>query len=435
MSLLLLLALASAQDLDAAHQWGHWRGPLDTGEAPHGDPPTQWSETENVRWKVEVPGLGHSSPIVWGDHVFVTTAVPIGEALEPRPSRMDGAHDNTPVTRRQRFVVLAYERSTGELAWERTVHEAVPSDTAHKSGGYASPSPVTDGEHLFASFGSEGLFALDMTGEVIWSVDLGDMRVKHSHGEGSGPALHGDTLAVTWDHEGDSVVVTFDKESGEERWRKSRDEPTSWATPIVVELEAGAQLVVPGTKRLRAYDLKSGAVVWECGGLSNNVVASPVAAGGILVAGSSYEKQAMLAVRLEGAKGDLTQGGEHLLWTRRRRSPYVPSPLLYRGVVYNLQHYQPVLCRTDLETGNEGEGALRVQGLGNLYASPVAAAGRVYLTDQNGTTLVLAHGPTDQEPGPLALNQLDDSISASAAIAGRELYLRSDTHLYCIAEE
>jgi len=436
---LLLTLLAAPQDTDAlapASQWGQWRGPLATGEAPLADPPVFWSEEKNVRWKVALPGRGHSSPVVWGELVLLTTAVPLGEPLEPRPSKMEGAHDNAPVTSRQRYVVRAHARQTGALAWETIVHEGIPHDTAHVSGGYASASPVTDGEHVFAFFGSEGLYALDLQGELAWSADLGDMQVKHSHGEGAGPALHGDTLVLVWDHEGDSFLVALDKATGEERWRVARDEPTSWATPIIVPVGDRAQVIVPGTNRLRGYDLEDGRVVWECGGLSHNVVASPVHSNGVVVAASSYEKQAMLAVRLEGAAGDLTGGeDEHLLWLRRRRTPYVPSPLLYQGVVYNVVHYQPTLCCTDLLTGDEGARPLRRRGLGSLYASPVAAGGRVYLVDMDGVTLVFEHVPVDADPRPLALNQLDDSFSASPAVAGKELYLRGDRFLYCLAEE
>lgn len=433
--LALLATLPQVPDLDPALQWGHWRGPENTGVAPQADPPLAWSEAENVRWKVELPGRGHSSPIVWGERVYLTTAVPVGDALGPRQSRMPGAHDNAPVTSEQEFQVLAFDRATGQRVWTRTVARGVPHDTAHVSGGYASASPITDGELVFAFFGSVGLFALDLEGVVAWSVDLGDMQVKHSHGEGAGPALHGDTLAVNWDHEGDSFLVTFDKRTGEERWRVERDEPTSWATPIVVEVGDVPQLIVPGSNRLRGYDLRDGRVIWECGGLSHNCVASPVHEDGVLIVGSSYEKQAMLAIELAGAKGDLTAGSENLLWTRRRRTPYVPSLLLYRGVIYNFQHYQPILCRGTLREGDEGPGPLRISGLDNLYASPVAAAGRVYLTDMVGTTLVIAAGPHDEPPEALAVNELEDTFSASAAVAGDALFLRGDRFLYCLAED
>jgi outer membrane protein assembly factor BamB len=256
------------------------------------------------------------------------------------------------------------------------------------------------------------------------------MRTKHGHGEGASPALHGDTLIVNWDHEGPSFLVAFDKRTGRERWRVARDEVSSWATPIVVEHGGRPQVVVSGTRRLRGYDLATGKVIWECGGLSHNIVASPVAADGMVFAGSSYEKQALLAVRLDGAKGDLT-GTDRVAWVRSRGTPYVPSPLLYDGALYFLRHYQGILTRVEAKTGRDRPGAFRLPGIGNVYASPVAAAGRVYVTDRDGTTLVLSAG---DRPEVLALNRLDDRFSASAAVADRELYLRGDRSLYCLAE-
>src|SRR5688572_9164935 len=195
--LLVLAARANADDKTrelAERSWPQWRGPLATGVAPHADPPLRWSETENVRWKSALPGLGHSSPVVWGDRVFLTTAIAYGETVEPVPDRDPGAHDNAPVTQAQRFVVIAVQRGDGKIAWQTEVDAQLPHEGGHESASFASASPVTDGESVFAFFGSRGLYCLDLDGHVIWSVDLGEMRVKHGHGEGASPALHGDTL-------------------------------------------------------------------------------------------------------------------------------------------------------------------------------------------------------------------------------------------------
>jgi outer membrane protein assembly factor BamB len=414
---------------DAVRFWPQWRGPLGTGAAPHADPPTGWSESENVRWKTALPGKGHSSPIVWGDRIFVTTAVPSGPVLKPIFTHAPGAHDNAPVTRRQQFVVLAVSRRDGSILWRNTVHDGLPQEGAHRTASFASHSPVTDGRHVFAFFGSHGVYALDLDGHLIWKADLGRMRPLHGHGEGSSPALHGDTLVVNWDHEGQSFVVALDKRTGRRRWRVERDEVTSWATPIVVEHRGRQQVVVSGTRRIRGYDLATGKTLWECAGLSANVVASPVAGDGMVFAGSSYEKRALLAIRLDGAKGDIT-GTDRVAWTRARGTPYVPSPLLYEGALYFLAHYQGILTRVDARTGADAPGPFRLPGIGDVYASPVAAAGRVYLTDRDGNTLVLGGG---KRPEVLALNRLDDSFSASAALAGRELFLRGERHLYSLA--
>ncbi len=416
---------------DAKHHWPQWRGPVGTGVAPDADPPVEWSEGKNIRWKLALPGLGHSTPIIWGNRVFITTAVPYGARVEPKWDRSPGAHDGLPVTYRQKFVVLAASRSDGKIIWQRTVGQTLPHEGGHYTGSLASNSPVTDGEHLFAFFGSRGLYCFDLDGELQWKKDLGDMQTLHGHGEGSSPALHADTLIINWDHEGQSFVTAFDKRTGKQRWRVARNEVTSWATPIVVEHDGKPQVVISGTKRVRGYDLTTGHVIWECAGLSRNVVASPVAADGMVYAGSSYDTRAMLAIRLEGAQGDIT-GTDQVVWTRRRGTPYVPSPLLYGDSLYFLRHYQGILSRVSAKTGEDQGGPFRLGGIRNVYASPVGAANRVYISDHDGATLVISHA---ESPRILALNRLNDSFSASAAVVGRELFLRGQKYLYCIAEE
>lgn len=429
--LLLGGACGDRADAEAQHSWPQWRGPLGTGVAPHARPPVAWGEGKNVRWKVALPGKGHSTPVVWGDRIFLTTAIPYGETVKPRFVR-PGAHDNLALTQPHEFAVLAVDRKTGKVLWQQTVHKATPNEAGHVTASLASASPVTDGERVYAYFGSYGLYCLDAGGKLLWKKDLGAMHTKHGHGEGSSPALHGDTLVLNWDHEEQSFMVALDKHTGRQRWRVARAEDTSWATPIVVAHQGLAQVIVPGTNRLRGYDLATGTVVWECGGLSSNVVASPVAADGVVYAGSSYDTRALLAVRLDGARGDVT-GTNQVAWTRRRGAPYVPSPLLYGDSLYTLQHYQGLVSRINVKTGEDQGGPFRLAAVTNVYASPVGAAGRVYVTSRDGVTVVMSHG--EPTPRTLAVNQLDDTFSASAAIAGRELFLRGERSLYCIAEE
>jgi outer membrane protein assembly factor BamB len=434
-ALILLISPAFADDTglpeDAEQNWPQWRGPLGSGVAPNADPPLEWSETKNVRWKTALPGRGHSTPIVWGERVFLTAAVPYGDALPPRPSTAPGNHDNLPVTHRQRFIALAVNRADGSIVWQRTLKEALPHEQGHHTASLASNSPVTDGERLFAFFGSFGLYCLDLEGELIWHKDFGRMQSLHGHGEGASPVLYGDTLIVNWDHEGRSFVVALNKQTGDERWKVERQEVTSWATPLVVEHAGKPQVIVSGTNRVRGYDLASGAILWECGGLSANIVASPVAGDGVVYVGSSYDKRALLAIRLDGAKGDIT-GSDQVLWSRSRGTPYVPSPLLYGDTLYFLTHYQGILNRVDARTGEDRPGPLRLGGVTEVYASPVAAADRVYVTDRSGLTLVISHS---DKPRLLAKNQLDDIFSASAAIAGKEMLLRGEKNLYCLSDD
>ncbi|MEM7350670.1 MAG: PQQ-binding-like beta-propeller repeat protein [Acidobacteriota bacterium] len=425
------VAAAEEARLDPLEQWPQWRGPLATGVAPRADPPIVWSESKNVRWKVELPGKGHSTPIVWDDRIFLTSAIPHGERL-PAPEPHDhGAHDNVAPSQKQRFVVFALDRNDGSVLWQRTVRDEQPHEATHTTGTWASNSALTDGEHVFASFGSRGLFALDLAGKVIWEKDLGDMKTRHEHGEGSSPALHGDTLIVNWDHQGDSFVVALDKRNGKERWRVARDEITSWSTPLIVEHGGKPQVVISATKRVRSYDLATGKVVWEAGGLSRNVVASPVAADGMVYAGNSYDWQAMLAIRLDKAKGDITDT-DAIVWKRDRDTPYVPSPVLYDDLLCFLKHSHGILTCVEAKTGEARLGPIRVEQVRNVFASPVAADDRLYITSREGTTAVIQLGVQFEM---LTVNQLDDAFSASPAVVGDEILLRGEKYLYSLARD
>ena len=411
--------------------WPQWRGPLANGVAPSANPPVHWSEINNIRWKIALPGKGHSSPIVFGNSVYVLSAVPVGNAQKPVYDDAPGVHDSAPVTHRHQFLAMAVNRADGVILWSKTLREEWPHEGGHVTGSLASSSPVTDGQRLYVFFGSRGLYCLDFNGEVKWQKDLGRMHTLHAHGEGSSPVLHGDTLIVCWDDERESFLYAFDKHTGKTLWKVPRDEKTSWSTPLIAEREGKIQVIVSATKRVRGYDLATGSPLWECAGLTENVVSSPVYYDGLVVAGNSYYSQAMLAIRLAGAKGDIT-GTDHVVWKLNRLSPYVSSPLLYDDTLYVVRHNQNVLSRFDPATGKPRGEPLRLEGINDfIFSSPLGAAGRIYVTGRDGTTVVLRH---DRENAVLAVNHLDDSFSATAAAVDREFYLRGERFLYCIAE-
>lgn len=411
--------------------WTHWRGPLQNGSAPLANPPIEWSETKNIRWKIPLPGQGHSSPIVLGDHVYLLAAAPRGPEQEPVFDSAPGVHDSVPVTHRFEYMVLAIARADGRIAWKTVVREEFPHEGGHVTGSPISNSPVTDGQFLYAFFGSRGLYCLDLKGKILWQKDLGKMQTLHAHGEGSSPVLYKGTLIVNCDQEGNSFLYAFDKLTGEQLWKVARDEKTSWSTPLVVEVEGKPQVIVSATKRIRAYDLATGKQIWECAGLTENVVASPIYTRGMLVAGNSYYEQNMLGIRVAGAKGDIT-GTDHVVWTLKRNTPYVSSPLLYGDTLYVIRHNQNVLARLDPMTGKPRGDLVRVGGIKDfIFASPVAASGRIYITGRDGATAVLRG---DADNAPLAVNHLNDSFSASAALIDKEIYLRGEKFLYCIAE-
>jgi outer membrane protein assembly factor BamB len=423
-----LLCAAPGGAAEADQFWPQWRGPLATGVGPQARPPLEWSETKNVRWKVAVPP-GSSSPIVWGDLVLLTAAAPTDKPAPPSAPTPGGHPAVSGPASAFAFQVLAYDRKDGAQRWKTTVREELPHEGTHQDGTYAGGSVVTDGERVYAFFGSRGLYCLDMAGRKVWEKDLGRMSIKMGFGEGASPALHGDRLVVNWDHEGASFLVALDTKTGRELWRTPREEKTTWATPLVVPQAAGAHVVTSATSRVRGYDLATGRLLWEGPGLTANAIPTPVSDGAIVYLTSGFRGSALLAVKLAAAKGDVT-GTPALLWRYDQDTPYVPSPLLYAGGLYFLKSNSAILTRLDAASG-EKQFSARLEGLENVYASPVAAADRVYVTDRKGATAVLGSG---RDMKVLALNTLDDGFDASPALAGGDIYLRGRRHLYRITE-
>lgn len=390
--------------------WANWRGPLRTGESPDARPPVSFSDHENLKWKVAVPGRGSSSPIIWGQKVFLTSAIPVGS-------------DDL-----RQFVVLCLARGTGQELWRRVVREQRPIAGHHRDHDYASGSAVTDGEVLIAHFGSYGTYGLDLDGRVLWENDLGDMRTRNDFGEGSSPALADDTVIIVWDHEGPDFIVALDKRTGKERWRQDRDEPTSWATPLVVEHQGRKIVVANGSNRVRAYDFVTGELLWQSAGQTVNVIPSPVTADGVVYATSGFRGSALQAIEL-GRRGEITPENG-LRWSRNRNTPYVPSPLLYQGLIYYFSVNNATLSIVSASDGEMHVDAERLQGLFNVYASPVAADGRVYILGRDGGVVVLKAGPKIEV---LHQYKFPDGFDASPALVDRELFLRGKEHLYCFA--
>ncbi len=436
---LLFSVQATAQAPDAGRNWPQWRGPLGTGSAPAGNPPTEWSEEKNVRWKAEIAGRAHSAPIIWGDRVYLQTAIETpkeGKPAEPAPpggSRggPQGRPGGAKPTHLFQFSVLALDRATGKTVWQRVVREEVPHESGHQDASQASASPVTDGKLVFAHFGSRGLYCLDATsGEVKWEKDFGDMRTRSGFGEGSSPALHGDVLVINWDHEGDDFIVALEKSTGKELWRAARDEQTSWATPVIIDHKGSPQVVTAASNRVRSYELKTGKVLWECSGLTANVIPTPVYGHGMVYVTSGFRGSALMAIKLDEAKGDIS-GGTAVAFTYNQDTPYVPSPVLTGERLYFLQVSTGILTCLNAMTGEKHYGPQRLDTIKGVYASPVSAPGRVYIAGRNGHVVVFKDAATFEL---IADNTLDDVFNASPAIAGDELYLRGENRLYCIAK-
>lgn len=408
--------------------WAQWRGPRATGEAPLADPPLHWDATSGIRWKIKVPGEGSATPIIWENRLFVLSAIATDRLAEPASEPHPDAK-TTPPKYVYQFVVLCFDRLTGRELWRQVACEAAPHEGRHATNSYASGSPVTDGERLYVSFGSRGLFCYDLEGQLLWKRELGKLRTRFGWGEGTSPTVHANSVAIVCDQEENSFLVVLDSHTGETRWRADRDEPTSWATPLAVTHAGRTQLVVNGTRRARGYDLATGEVLWECGGQTVNAIPSPLADDQTVYCMSGYRGAAAFAIPLN-SKGDLTDT-DRVRWSYKQATPYVPSPTLYQGQLYFTRENSSVLTALDVATGQPRFGPQRLPGLSSVYASPVAAAGRVYFVDRDGTTVVLRHGPQLEV---LATNKLDEPVDASPALVGKQLFLRGKEHLYCLED-
>jgi outer membrane protein assembly factor BamB len=438
--LLFLTAPVVGQDLgeERLDHWHHWRGPNADGTAPRGDPPIEWSESKNVKWKVRIPGEGKSTPIVWKNKIFVLTAVKTDRQVKRRGSPPESGRQRrgrrrrptAPPTHVYQFVVLCLDRGTGKEIWKRVANEEVPHEGRHPTASFASPSPMTDGKRLYVSFGSRGLYCYDLAGTLKWKRDLGDMRIRNRFGEGASPVVHGDSLIQIWDHEGDSFIACLDAKTGKDRWRVARDEVTTWNTPLVVKHDGVTQVVTNGKNRTRSYDLATGKLLWECGGQASNPIACPVARDGVVYCMTGHRGFAVYAIPLS-ARGDIT-GTDRVVWKRDDAGPYVASPLLYDDLLYFSKSRNCILSCVDAKTGRAHFAEKRLPGTRTLYASIVGAAGRVYVASREGTTVVLEHGKSLKV---LATNKIDEGIDASPVIVGKALYLRGSQHLYCISEE
>jgi outer membrane protein assembly factor BamB len=395
-----------------ADNWGHWRGESGSGISSTATPPTEWSPTKNIRWQVAIPGRGSGSPVVWKDRVFVVTAVPAA----------------TSENGKLKFKTLCFDRSTGKLVWEKTAIEAVPHQETHSTNGFASASPCTDGSHVFSHFGSRGLYCYTMNGDLVWQRnDFGQMNTRNSFGEGSSPTLVDDLIIVPWDHEGPSFLYALNKTTGETVWKVARDEPTCWATPLVVDLGASQQVIMNGQNYARGYDLKTGEELWRCAGQTERPAASAVAMGNTAFVTSGFRGAYLGAFRLTG-RGDL-QGTQNVAWSLDRDTPDIASPLLSNGRLYFYKGKSGLLTCVDAKTGKPFYSAARVPGLNSIYASPIAAGGYVYLTDRSGTITVIKDSDKLEV---VSTNKLNEGVDASPAPVDKQLFVRSESALYCI---
>ena len=424
--------------------WHHWRGPDATGASATAKPPTNWSEDKNIQWKIPIDGYGSASPIIWGNKVFILTAINTGKVdpslpkPEDQPKRIFGiTHPNT----EYKLLVMCLDRKTGKTLWQQVATRLIPHEGTHGDNNFASGSPTTDGERLYCWFGSSGLFCYDLNGKKLWERPMSKAYMGASLGEACSPVVHDDKLILVRDHVRQSYIEVLDAKTGKMLWRENRQGGNGWSTPTVVTHSGktqiittasgkgrGGRLVEPG--KVISYDLQSGEIIWQCGGLTDNAIPCPVVDGNAVYCMTGYQGFSLLALPLS-AKGDIT-GSDKILWSKKRGTPYTPSPVLYKGLLHYTQSNQALLSCTEAKTGETHIDRQRLNGLANIYSSLVAGDGKVYITARNGATLVLKHGKKFE---PLATNKLDDRIDASPALVGNQIFLRGRQFLYCIGEK
>jgi len=410
--------------------WPQWRGPLGTGAAVKGNPPIQFGENQNLKWKIEIPGKGNATPIVWNDNIIVQSAV-----ATDKKGDLSNAKDSNPMSPNSTeyihdFKVFCIDRNTGRMKWETTVASELPLENTHELGTWASNSPVTDGEHIYAYFGSRGLFCLDFDGNILWERDFGQMEKKMAFGEGASPALYKDRIFIQWDHEKDSWLYCVDKNNGEDIWKVARNEGTSWSTPVVVEANGKTQVITAASGAVRSNDYDTGNLLWSCTGLTSNVIPNPMVENGILYVMSGYRGSAMMAINLAKAKGDIT-GSDAIVWQYNQDTPYTPCAVLMDGKLYFLRGNNGFLSCLNDKDGSVVYSKEKVEGISTLYSSPTGVADRLYIAAENICVVIKA----GEKFGILASNPLEDNFHASPVIVDNQLILRGFKSLYCFEEK
>lgn len=407
--------LAQVAAFGAAGDWPHWRGPTSTGMA-RGDAPLSWSDADRVAWKAAIPGRGVSSPVIWGNRVFVTTAVPTTPSTDPR------------ALVEHRFLVLCLDRQTGKQLWQHEARVATPHESYHfQYGSFASISPVTDGTHLIAYFGSRGLYAYTLDGQLAWQKDLGQLRMYQTFGEGAWPTIVGNRLLIVFDHEGESFLIAFDKSTGKELWRVPRQGNTNWSGPFVTTHNGRQQIVVSASREVVSYDVETGKRIWHARGLGQNTIPAPVAADGLVTVMSGFRNPNLMTIRL-GREGDLTDT-DAIVWQNQRGNSYTASPVLHDGKLYVLTDSGLLSCWNAV-TGHAYYQQQRLPKAYNFKASPIGANGKLYLSSEEGEVIVVRMGETFEV---LATNVMkDDSFIATPAIIDGGIYLRGKNTLYAI---
>ena len=431
----LILSFVLLTSLAYGGNWPQWRG-KGQGISDEKNLPTEWGANKNIKWKVPVQGRGHSSPIVWGKYVFLTTAIEgdVIQGVTPPVRKEDygelGKHpDGVGADRKHTLKVLCYDRDTGKLLWERTAYQGAVFDYRHRRNTYASGTPATDGKYIFAFFSSEGLYAYDFKGNLIWKTDMPKLGTA-SVGSGTSPILWGDYVIVQCDEDLQkgkaSFIAAYDKKTGKQVWRTARDINVTWSVPVIAQTKTRTELIASATETIISYDPKTGKELWRTKGLESNAVTSPLTNGEMVIVSGFQQIKIAKAIKL-GGNGELPDS--YIAWTYNKGTAYVPSPILYQNYVY-LMTDRGILTCLDVNTGEVKYEGGRIPIPASFTASPVAFDGKILLTSEDGDTFIVKAGAKHEIIGT---NSLDEPVYASPAIANGMIFIRAEKNLYAIS--
>ena len=428
---LLALVVTNSAGAFAGPGWPQWRGPSGQGVSEEKNLPTTWNTVSNIKWKAVIPGRGHSSPIVLGNRIFLTTAiegevVPGAAAVKHMDDGKEFLHpDSIGADHKHQFQVIAIDRKTGKIVWSQTAFEGTPYDNRHRKSSYAASTPATDGTNVYAFFGTEGLYAYSIDGKLKWKADLGKLGTV-GMGTGTSPIIYRDLVIVQCDEENgaSSFIVAVNKNTGKEAWRTPRKVQVSWSTPLLVQTSKRAELITSGTEFVIAYDPVTGQELWRHNGVKSNAIPSPVANNGVVFVSAGFPAKIAMAITL-GGTGDLA---DTVLWKYEKGTAYVPSPILYGDYLY-LTSDRGILTCLDAKTGEVKYEGGRVPVPASFTASPVAFDGKILLTSEDGDTFVVKAGPKHEI---LGTNSVGEPVYASPAVADGNIFIRGERNLYCI---
>jgi len=436
-TLLTILILSSNIAANQVLNWPQWRGPFMNGSYINSNTPVDLrEESDNLKWKIELNGSGHSSPIIFEDKIFILSAKETGKLLPDsvdKPSKKDLniaarlTNNSQIVTRKMQYLVSAMDRNNGEILWQKVAKEKIPPQLIHGKASWCSSSPVTDGQYLIALFGSAGLYCYDLEGNLIWEKDFGNLNIYWSFGEGASPTIFDNKVILNWDHEGQSFITALDITTGKEIWRTNKEERTSWSTPIVVNVNGQSVIVTSADNFSRGFDLETGKILWEVKGLSTNTIPTPISYKDDVIVASGLYAEIIQSINLKTAM-DKEESENAVSWEKKGNGPYTPSILLHKDRIYTLKGNKGIISCLNPNSGEIIYGPERLPSIKEVFASPVAANKYIYVVGRRGNVVILDSGSKFKV---VAQTKLNDNFDASPAIYQNQIFLKGHKYLYC----